>query len=187
MKKLLFILLILTGCATQALVNQTVPLTPELTLTMPKFDELKRDVKVSQLVTAHYKDQVFTFEGHVSANKDRFLMIGLDGLGRRAISITWTKTGIKYDSASFVPAQLKPENILADIVILYWPESSVRKAIGVNGKLVTGKNKRSIYVNNKEIIHAEYQPIGTDLWSGEVHYKNLQWNYSLDIQSVAAQ
>lgn len=153
-------------------------------MTLPKFDNLKRNVEARQLVTATYQDQTITFEGQISANKDRFLMVGLDGFGRRAIEIDWTKDGIKYTSASFVPSQLKAENILADIIILYWPETSVRKSI--NGKLVAKKNSRSVFINEKEIIQAKYKPNKKDVWDGVVEYKNLEFGYSLQIQSVVA-
>ncbi len=167
-------------------VSNLVQIAPDLTLTMPDPADLGRSVEVTQLVTAHYDRQNFTFEGHINATPERFLLVGLDLMGRKIITIDWTKDKITYEKASWVPPQLRPENILADMVLLYWPAASVRHALAASfGKLVTDSNSRTIMINNKKVWHADYQPaFKGDPWSGRLHYRNLAWNYEFDVQSV---
>ncbi len=142
----------------------------------------------AQLVTARYGERTFVFEGHLSAAPDRFLLVGLDPMGHRALSITWTDRGIAMERESWLPEQLRPDNILADIVILYWPEDSVARALARSGaKLTSGPGERSIWFEGKEIIHADYRAAGADIWNGGATYRNLAWGYQLDIQSEIVQ
>jgi len=181
------LILILCNCTNQTPDNTSnvVHISPELTLTLPQPGDLGRPVEVTQLVTAHYGDQNLVFEAHIDASADRFFFVGLDLMGRKAISIDWTADGIVYDAASWVPPQLQPQKILADMVLLYWPEAVVRQALQASsGKLLIGQNSRTIMIGKKEIMHSDYHPApGGDLWSGPVRYQNLAWKYDLAIQS----
>jgi hypothetical protein len=157
---------------------------PNVTLSIPQPSELNRSLEAVQMVTAHYGDQTFVFEGHLSATPERLLMVALDSLGRKAMTITWTETGITYETAPWVPEQLHPANVLADIVLLYWPESSVRHSLS-GGALTRDASTRSIMAGEQEVIHIDYQPTRSgDLWSGRLHYKNLAWHYELDVESI---
>lgn len=184
----LVLALLLASCATHSAgpVADKVQVAPTLTLIMPQPGDLGRSFEVSQLVTAHYGDQTYVFEGHLSARPDRFLMIGLDTTGRRALTITWTDFGITYEAAPWVPAKLRPENILADMVLLYFPDAVIGKALAASGGTVTTSvSRRVIGVDGKATITADYQPtVPGDPWSGHQHYRNLAWGYELDIQTA---
>lgn len=160
----------------------------DLTLTLPDASDLGQTVEVSQLVTARYGDQSFTFESHISATPERFLMVGLDSLGRRGMTITWSGTTIDYDAAPWLPGQLRPENVLADMVLLYWPEDIVRQALAPSGGEVTSApGRRTISKNGSPIVEIEYRPAaGGSFWSGELRYRNLPFNYQLDVLSLGS-
>jgi hypothetical protein len=179
---------LLTACAThsEGPSESKVPIAPHVTLTMPRPGDLGRSFEVAQLVTAHYGDRTYVFEGHLSARPDRFLMIGLDTTGRRAMTITWTDAGITYDAAPWVPKELRPENILADMVLLYFPDPVISRALAESGGTVaTTPAQRSIVADGKEVAAADYQPtVPGDPWSGRQHYRNLAWGYELDIQTA---
>lgn len=184
----LVILLLLGACATHSErpATESVQIAPNLTLAMPRPGDLGRSFEVVQLVTARYGDQTYVFEGHLSATPERFLMIGLDTTGRRALTITWTDAGITYEAAPWVPAQLHPENILADMVLLYFPDAVIGRALAASGGTVaTTPTRRSIVADGKEIVIADYQPtVPGEPWSGRQHYRNLAWSYDLDIQTA---
>lgn len=183
------LLALATGACTQATVvppARSVQIAPDLTLILPRPGDLGQVIEVTQLVTARYGSQSYAFEGHVSATPERFLMVGLDGLGRRTMTITWTDTEVTYESPPWVPTQLRPENVLADMVLLYWPEASVRQALAASGgTVVTAPNRRTITRNGAMVVEIDYQP-ATDgsPWSGQARYRNLAFNYELEIQSV---
>jgi hypothetical protein len=168
--------------------RNAVRIAPNLDLALPGPGDLGRSLAATQLVTAHYGDQTMVFEGHISVTPTTFLLVVVDTLGRRALSVTWNDAGITYEAAPWLPPAVRPRNMLADIVVLYWPEAVVRRALAASGaRLVVAPGSRSVLVAGQEVIHADYQPaVGGDIWVGDSHYRNLSWGYDLDIQSVLA-
>lgn len=184
----LTLILMLCGCASTApnlIPPETVKISPDVALTMPSPADLGRPVEATQLVTVHYGDQNFAFEAHISATPEHFLLVGLDLMGRKIMTINWTKEGISFDTAPWVPSQLRAENILADIVLLYWPDNIVRKSLGDSAKLIGNAQSRTITFDHKKVWQADYQLNSKhDLWSGKLHYRNLAWGYDFDVQST---
>jgi len=158
---------------------------PGLSLVMPTVASLNRRIEVSQLVVARYGAQTVRFEGRISAGPDHFDLLCIDLLGREAVRIHWTGAGIVSHQATWVPEQLRPENMLADIVMLYWPAATVARALAAfGGVLAAEPGRRSVRLHDEEVIRADYQPLaGVDPWNGNAKLHNLAWNYELDIQS----
>jgi len=178
---------LVAGCATSPVAPQhSVRMAPGLELVMPQPDELGRSLEATQLVTAHYGDQTLVFEGHISATRERLLLVVIDQLGRKALSVTLDKSGVTSESAPWLPSTVPPENMLADIITLYWPDAVVSRALAASGgSLVATPASRSVLVGGREVIHADYQPASADThWVGHALYRNLPWHYDLDIRSV---
>ncbi len=178
-------LLMLSACADRPVAPAAgqVRIAPELVMALPSPAELGRSLEATQLVTAHYGDRTFVFEGHLSATPERFLLVCLDAMGRKALTISWSASGIAAEAAPWIPAELRPDNMLADMVLLYWPEASVRRLLApAAGTLVSGPRSRSVRVDGKEIVHADYAT--ADPWTGSLSYRNLPLGYALEIQSV---
>ena len=163
----------------------SVRVTHEMFLVLPKPSTLGRSLEANQLITAHYGDQTFVFEGHMSASPDRLLLLGLDGMGRKALTVSWDAQGIHAETASWLPKQLRPENMLADIVMIYWPAEQVNAALAASGGHVTvSGHHRSISDAKGKVIQLDTS--GDDPWNGSLQYRNLAWGYGLDVQSVEA-
>jgi hypothetical protein len=177
-------LLVLGACAGEALRDQ-VSVAPGLTLVMPDPATLGRRIEVAQLVVARYGARTIAFEARISATRDHFDLLCVDTLGREAMRIHWTQAGVVADKATWVPENLHAENMLADIVMLYWPEAVVSRALAASGGTVVSEpGVRSIRVEGKEAIRADFQSqSGADPWNGKVRYLNLSRDYALDIQS----
>lgn len=178
---------LLAACARQSSeAPAAVRIAPGLALSLPAPDALGRRVEASQMLTARYGDQSFLFEGHLSATPERFLMVGLDPMGRELLRITWTPAGVDYEAAPWVPSIMRPESILLDIVLLYWPDDVVRRMVtAAGGSVDITPRRRSFRTGGKEVMRADYQPDEDgNPWSGRLHYSNLAWGYSLDIQTV---
>jgi hypothetical protein len=163
-----------------------VVIAPQLKIALPRPGELGRTLEAAQLVTAHYGEQTIVFESHLSATPERFLLVGLDSLGRKALTITWTDAGIVTEAAPWLPDTLRADNILADIVLLYWPEAVVRRTLAAAGaNLVSGPRQRRIIRAGEEVGRADYLPSrGGDPWNGRLRYRNLAWGYELEVQST---
>ncbi|HEX4368793.1 MAG TPA: DUF3261 domain-containing protein [Rhodopila sp.] len=178
-------LLLLNGCTTHPVwPPDQVLIASGLTVRMPDPASLNRRIEAAQLVVARYRTQTIAFEARISAAPDHFNLLCIDTLGREAVRIHWTQAAIVSEKAPWVPKNLRPENMLADIVILYWPEAVVAQALAPSGGTILAElGFRSIRLAGKELIHAQFHPTDTDPWNGKARYHNLSRDYTLDIQS----
>lgn len=140
----------------------------------------------TQLVTARYRDRTFVFEGLLSASPERLQLVALDSFGRRALSIVWDGDRVSFEPAPCLPDALKPENILADVVIVYWPEEAVRRGLaGTEAVLRADPRERSISMRGSDTITVTYGPPNGETWVESAKYRNIAFGYELDLRSVA--
>ncbi|MBI3503634.1 MAG: DUF3261 domain-containing protein [Proteobacteria bacterium] len=161
----------------------TVRIGPGMYLSLPRPGDLGRELDAAQLVAVRYGNLAYLFECRLSASTGKFSFVGLDTLGRRAMSVIWTDAGVTVEKAPWVPESLNPENILADMVLLYWPEATVRRSLQ-GAELQATAQGRVFLSRGKEAIRAEYRPLAADRWAGTLVFRNIAWGYELEIQST---
>jgi predicted secreted protein len=184
----LFLLLVLASCTTIIpLGEKTDPNAPMVgpgqRLNLPRPAELGRSVMATQLITAHAYGQTFVMEMNISVTPKRVMMVGVDPMGRRAMTLTWNEQEVSAEMAPWVPDTLRPGSILADIILIYWPEAAVRKALPAGGEVFQEARNRTIRVNHKDILRVEYSWTAGAQWNGTLHYNNFIWGYEIDVQS----
>lgn len=181
-------LLSIIGCTTTAVDDRAnLPyFAPDRLLTLPHPGDLGRSVEVSQMITVRHDTDVIAFEGHISVTPERFYLVGVDGMGRRAMSVTWEKSGkITAERADWLPEAVRPGSMLADIVLLYWPGDVLRPALAsADATLKDDAESRAVAVDGSELLHVDYLAGGAQAWTGRLHYRNTAWNYEIDVQSV---
>ncbi len=104
-------------------------------------------------------------------------------MGRRAVTITWTGQNVSAETAPWVPETLRPGSMLADIILIYWPETAVRKALPDGGELLQEARSRTIRVNGKDVLRVDYGWAAGARWNGTLRYSNLAWDYEVEVQS----
>jgi hypothetical protein len=149
-------------------------------LALPEPADLGRPAEWLQHITVRHGDETFAFDGRISITADRFHLVGVDGLGRRAMSITWEKSGrITAMRADWLPPEVRPGPMLADIILIYWPPEILRQALASSGAtLHDTEESRSISAEGSEILAIDY------LGDGRVKYRNMAWGYEIEVQSV---
>lgn len=158
---------------------------PDLRFAIPSPRELGHPVDATQLVTAHFRGQTQVFEAHLSVSPERLTFIGLDPLGRRALTVTASDAGITVDAAPWLPSGLRAENILADVAIVYWPEEAVRRGLSrTSAVLHADAHERTITADGQEIIRVEYESKPGEAWAGAARYRNIAFGYDLELQSA---
>lgn len=173
------------ACQAQpALKTDKIALAPGLQISLPTLDSLNRHVEVVQNVVARYGSRTIAFEGRIDAAPDHFTLVCSDGMGRRAVTVNWTDKGISYEAAPWVPAELRPENMLADLVLIYWPQAALMQAIP-DAAITTTASGRNVTVAGHDVARIDYTPQGGDIWFGKSVYQNKLWNYSFTIESAA--
>jgi hypothetical protein len=157
---------------------------PGQRLNVPRPADLGRRILATQLITLRGYGQTFVLEVNLSVTKERVTLVGLDGMGRRAVTITWTGQNVSAETAPWVPETLRPGSMLADIILIYWPEAAVRRALPDGGALLQEAHGRTIQVNGKDVLRVDYgSAAGAAPWNGTLHYSNLAWGYEVDVQS----
>ncbi|MCW2236400.1 DUF3261 domain-containing protein [Azospirillum canadense] len=157
---------------------------PTQRLALPRPADLGRSVEAAQLITARRGGDTFVFEGHVSVTPERFTLVGLDTLGRRAMTVTWTDAGVEVETAPWLPDGVRPGAMLADLVVLYWPDAVVRKALAPAGaELAADATSRTVSADGQDLLRARYGWTVGGPWTGTLTYANLAWGYEIEVQS----
>jgi hypothetical protein len=181
---------VLAGCTRTAAAPPSLPdgqvlVAPGVVLTLPPPAALAPPAEAAQLIAAHYQDRSFVFETRLSLTRERLLVVGTDMMGRRAMTIEWTGTRLTAEAAPWVPANLPPRNVVADITLLHAPDAALHAGLAPSVSVETPQpGTRVIALGDQPMIRIERTDHGASPWAGHWIYRNLAWGYSLDIQSV---
>ncbi len=170
------IVAVLAACSAAPPASDRVMVAPGVALVLPAPGELGRREDAVQLVTARRDGETFVFECRLSVDGERLLLAGSDSMGRRAMTVTWSRDGIVVERADWLPDSLKPENILADIVLLYWPEEAVRR--GLSGAALT-QTSQGRHIGDAIAVSWRGDP-----WNGLSRLVNRPWGYEIEVRSA---
>lgn len=158
---------------------------PGLELSLPTPRELGYSIETTQLITAHYGHKVQVFQAYLSVSPERITLIALDPFGNRSLTVTATDDAIRTEAAPIVPTMLHAENILADIAIVYWPASTVRRRLqGTSASLYDGPGERKIDVDGREVVEVIYESPHEHSWAKRARLRNIAYGYELDLDST---
>jgi hypothetical protein len=183
----LFMTIALASCTTMREPDRGAEamIAPTVRFVTPGPQALGDRVTAEQLVSAQYRGDSFVWEAHIDVSPQKMEIVGLDGFGRRAFTMAWRGDALSYEAASWLPAAIKPGNVLADIALIYWPQVAVEAALAGSGAIVaTTASGRSITLRGSEIVRVDYDDADAHAWNGTAHLRNLVFGYRLDIQSV---
>jgi hypothetical protein len=164
--------------------NQSPLIGPGTAIVLPKPRDLGRSIEVVQLVTLNFGGQSLSFDVRLSVNTDRLVLVGIDGLGRRGITLVWNGETMTVDTAPWLPSAVRPASMLSDVVVLFFPTSVVRQALAAtNCELAITRRTRVVRCGEAEVIRAEYE-VASAPWNGKLHYSNLAWGYEAEVHSA---
>lgn len=181
------LLMSLAACATGTEAARTEPLlAPDLRLALPRPSDFGRSLQVAQRLTVRHAGRTLAFDVHISVTPEQVLLVGLDAAGRRAMTVTWRDDGIAAVVAPWLPEVIRPGSMIADIVVLFWPESAVRQALaGTDAALVADVAGRTVAVPGRTILRTDILDRGIGAWPRRMRYRNLAWGYEIEIESVS--
>jgi hypothetical protein len=160
-----------------------VAIAPETRLVLPAPAELGRPVEAIQQVTARRDGTVYVFEVRLHAAADQVRLAGTDAAGRRAMTIDWTAGRLTVERAAWLPDTVRPEHVLGDLVIVFWPEGALRRALlQAEASLTADARGRVVRRDGKDLVSVRYDD-NADPWSGVSRLHNLAWNYEIEIRS----
>ena len=174
----LFIIFFLPACQTsnyQKAESFYVSKNTELKLIpLKSFD---KDITLNQIMESEYGGKKRIANSVVKlSNKELKVLAFADTV--RLFSITYDGENIASEFSPLIPAsKIKPEYILFDIQLIYFPVEAISKTFPKNVKIKAGETYREIYVDDVKIVEILYQ-------GKEIHFHNLEHNYSYKIERV---
>jgi hypothetical protein len=176
------VLMLLAACAGKRLDKESIQiLAPGVTLTLPKTQPFGEVVDAVQLVQARYGDRHQAFQSVIETAGQRFTVLMTVPSGPRIMRVDWGDGSVVARKETIAPANLSPERILADLMLIYAPSDVLRKAIGGGTLVVADESTRKVLMDGREIV-AVVRPSG-DPWDGHATLVNSAYDYALDIQS----
>ena len=165
--------------------GHSIIVAPGISLQLPRRPDLGRRIEAAQSVRIRHRDTVLAFETRISIADGRFRIAALDLAGRRALTVDWTERGVEISSAPWLPETFRPRNLLADMVMMFWPPDDIRAALDGNDvRFEADSGHRSIKSNGKEIVRITFEPPREARWTGMISYDNIGLGYSLDVRSL---
>lgn len=186
--RLLLMILMMSSaaCAARYTVSAgSTTIGPGLELAIPTGRDLGYPIEATQLITAHFRNQVQVFQAYISVTPDKITVVALDPFGGRAMTIIATDDGIHAEVAPIVPSVLRPANILADIAIVYWPTDAIKRALaGTSATVSEDANERAISIDGREVVHVSYCAPHRNSWTKCARLRNIAFGYELELQSA---
>ena len=122
----------------------------------------------------------------VTVHGDMLTVIGLSAKGVRAFTLRYDGKQVAVENDLPVPPQLTPERLLADIQLVYWPLDALRSSLQSNGWELTEPFSGTRRLRRGATLVAEVHYDNIDPWQGRSWLVNLQYGYTLAIDSKLA-
>lgn len=120
----------------------------------------------------------------VEVAADRVTVVGLLPAGNRVFSVRYDGTSVEQERTPQVPAQLQPEQLLADLQLAFWPAKGLHDAFrGGPWKLSQPDSRTRRLLHDGRLV-SEVHYGDADPWRGRVWLVNFQRDYALIVDSV---
>lgn len=177
LRSLSFFFLLLAGCATHVEQAATVPLASPAALSARS---------ASQVIHAVYGARAMTLSTAIQLDPGSLKVIGLTATGQRLFTASWNGATVSAQKSAFVPDNVDPERVLADVQLALWPLPAVQAAFGKAGLDVTEPFAGVRRLRRGDALVAEVHYADPDPWNGRLWFVNFQYDYSLTIDTTVA-
>ena len=177
LRSLSFFFLLVGGCATHVEQTAKVPLASPAALSARS---------ASQVIHAVYGARAMTLSTAIQLDAGTLKVVGLTATGQRLFTASWNGTTVSAQKSAFVPDNVDPERVLADVQLALWPLPAVQAAFGQAGLEVTEPFAGVRRLRRGDALVAEVHYAGADPWNGRLWFVNFQYDYSLTIDTTVA-
>lgn len=179
---LVFIFLML-GCASSS--DQTQPkawLKPGVRVDLPR-PTLAEPINQQQLLTATAQGKQQSLLVLLNADGQRLTLVGLSPLGIRLFKVSYDPQGIHLEQTMKIVGLPPANQVLADIMLSYWPIASWHTLLPVNWRLVDEGDKRRLYDDKGKIVTEVSYQISNNSRQ-PIAIEQFIFHYHITIQNV---
>jgi hypothetical protein len=138
----------------------------------------------SQVIHAVYGARSVVLRTAIETGPGRLDVVGVTATGQRVFSAHYDGNSVDAKKSPFVPAELDPERVLADVQLALWPLAAVQTAFRERGLTVTEPFAGVRRLSRGEVLLGEVHYASPDPWSGRLWFVNFEFDYSLTIDTT---
>jgi Protein of unknown function (DUF3261) len=142
---------------------------------------------VSQVVRAAYGRESVTLQSALTVNATELSLVGLTATGQRAFTVRYDGKALDVQRAFFVPNNIDPQRVLADVQLALWPLDELQPAWRRAGFEVSEPLAGMRRVMRGDRLVAEVHYASDDPWSGRFWLVNFELDYSIAIENEPAE
>jgi Protein of unknown function (DUF3261) len=137
-----------------------------------------------QKIEANYGDRNATFLSAIEISPEKMTMVAAAATGQRLFTIYLSDQGkLDFDPGVLNDGRIKPEYIVADFQLIFWPAPVIKDALRGSGFILSlrdaPKIRRELLLDGRLIVEIEYSD--KNPWRGGITFKNLERNYGFMI------
>jgi hypothetical protein len=151
-----------------------VYLTDSQTIRLLPPSALGRDFESYQQIEGSYRGESHYLEVYVQADRERLVMVAYNSFGAKVFEMEQAADWLRF-SAALSPGRIKPEYILADFQLCFFPAGPLRRNLSAAGLSFEEQREgeallRTVSSEGRIIIEIRRT-------AGEVRYRNLLRGY----------
>ena len=140
----------------------------------------------SQVIHAAYGRRVATLRTAVQIDAAGLKVVGVTATGIRLFTASFDGKQVSAERGPFVPKEVSPERVLADMQLALWPIESLQRAYADTGQTVSEPHAGVRRVVRDDRLVAEVHYATDDPWNGRLWFVNFEFGYSLTIDTITA-
>jgi hypothetical protein len=175
----IFLGLVLSGCV----LMQPEPVTVK-PVVMPIAPPLGPARRIVQQIDAVWADRQESLLAVLELDARHIAMAGLSNDGLSLFNLTYDGNAVVSEKSPLLPESVKPEFIIADLQLVYWPIAELQKILPAEWRLEEVGKKRLLTIRGKKQVEVNY--LSPDpVWPKAVELVNFQYNYRLNIKTIS--
>lgn len=146
---------------------------------------LERHVAIVQKISGGNALQQDVMLAHIEVQQDTLAMAGTTPDGQLLFQLQLHDETITAGTARWAPAAIKPQRILSDFQLSFWPADSIRAALPDGWQLDDAADglARSLRYRDTTVVSIRYG--ASDRWSQPVQFTHHRWHYQLTIETLS--
>lgn len=145
-----FLVFVVVGCTSNPV--ERVHLSESLEYSLPQNPWLGSPLSAFQQVTVRSGEKLQHFQAIIDVKPGLTTIVMLDLAGRRAVEIEWSAQGVALKSAEWLPENVKAGEILARMVLAFWPIEQARTGLPPNSALLQDGYIRSVMQGSQAVV-----------------------------------
>lgn len=158
---------------------------PILDLRSTNWVSPDRTADLSQQISIRSGPYKLIVQARLQLTDTEIRLVALDMLGRRAMDVRWGVDGFDSNTADWLPDLVQPEDVLADLVLIYWPLDKLQPLLS-EAHISTVANARLIHREIGADIRIDYGFDRSAGSAGSVTLKDPMRRLTVKIQSTEA-